>query len=172
MNKTILLGRLTKAPEIRMSSANNDMLIANFSLAVNRRYVKPGEERQDELKLVLNLGTQAGGTNEYEYPNEIEITRLKNNAGKILDIEGYLMDRKETSRVSHLKDLEYPNDYTGEYTPTISTSRCGTIRITVPAGLSLVDNVVGSNLGIVLVVLVVFAVGLVLIKKFVLVPKK
>lgn len=134
--------------------------------------LKPGEERQDELKLVLNLGTQAGGTNEYEYPNEIEITRLKNNAGKILDIEGYLMDRKETSRVSHLKDLEYPNDYTGEYTPTISTSRCGTIRITVPAGLSLVDNVVGSNLGIVLVVLVVFAVGLVLIKKFVLVPKK
>ena len=82
------------------------------------------------------------------------------------------MDRKETSKVSHLTDLEYPNDYTGKYTPTISTSRCGTIRITVPAGLSLVDNVVGSNLGIVLVVLVVFAVGLVLIKKFVLVSKK
>ena len=49
MNKSILLGRLTKAPEIRMSSANNDMLIANFSLAVNRRYVKPGEERQADF---------------------------------------------------------------------------------------------------------------------------
>ena len=41
---------------------------------------------------MLNLGTQVGGTNEYEYPNEIEITRLRNSAGKILDIEGYLMD--------------------------------------------------------------------------------
>ena len=49
MNKTILLGRLTKAPEIRMSSANNDMLIANFTLAVNRNYVKKGEERQTDF---------------------------------------------------------------------------------------------------------------------------
>ena len=45
MNKTILLGRLTKAPEIKFSQTNN-IKVASFSLAVNRKYVKEGEERQ------------------------------------------------------------------------------------------------------------------------------
>ncbi len=48
MNKTILLGRLTKAPEIRFSQTNN-VKVASFSLAVNRRYVKQGEERQADF---------------------------------------------------------------------------------------------------------------------------
>jgi single-strand DNA-binding protein len=48
MNKSILLGRLTKNPEIRYSQANN-IKVANFTLAVNRKYVKPGEERQTDF---------------------------------------------------------------------------------------------------------------------------
>ena len=48
MNKVILLGRLTKAPEIRFSQKNQNK-IANFSLAVNRKYVAPGEERQTDF---------------------------------------------------------------------------------------------------------------------------
>ena len=48
MNKTILLGRLTKNPEIKYSQTNN-IKVATFSLAVNRRYVKQGEERQADF---------------------------------------------------------------------------------------------------------------------------
>ena len=48
MNKSILLGRLTKDPEIRYSQTNN-MMIANFTLAVNRKYAKAGEERQTDF---------------------------------------------------------------------------------------------------------------------------
>lgn len=48
MNKSILLGRLTKEPEIRFSQANNKK-VANFTLAVNRKYVKQGEERQTDF---------------------------------------------------------------------------------------------------------------------------
>lgn len=48
MNKVILLGRLTKEPEIRFSQANNTK-IAVFTLAVNRKYVRPGEERQTDF---------------------------------------------------------------------------------------------------------------------------
>ena len=36
MNKTILLGRLTKNPEIKFSQTNN-VKVATFSLAVNRK---------------------------------------------------------------------------------------------------------------------------------------
>lgn len=45
MNKSILLGRLTKAPEIRYSQ-EKEMKVALFTLAVSRKYVKQGEERQ------------------------------------------------------------------------------------------------------------------------------
>lgn len=48
MNKSILLGRLTKAPEIRLSQKNNTK-VANFTLAVNRKYVAPREEQQADF---------------------------------------------------------------------------------------------------------------------------
>lgn len=48
MNKVILLGRLTKDPEIRLSQKNNTK-IANFTLAVNRKYASEGEERQTDF---------------------------------------------------------------------------------------------------------------------------
>ena len=48
MNKVILLGRLTKDPDIRYSQSNN-LMVAKFNLAVNRSYVKQGEERQTDF---------------------------------------------------------------------------------------------------------------------------
>lgn len=65
MNKIILLGRLTKAPEMRMSSTNNDMLIANFTLAVNRKYVKPGEERQADFINIVAFSKLAEFSEKY-----------------------------------------------------------------------------------------------------------
>ena len=48
MNKSILLGRLTKVPEIRLSQKTNTK-VASFTLAVNRKYVAQGEERQADF---------------------------------------------------------------------------------------------------------------------------
>ena len=48
MNKVILLGRLTRDPEVRYTQTNNT-LVASFSLAVNRRFVRQGEERQADF---------------------------------------------------------------------------------------------------------------------------
>ena len=44
MNKVILMGRLTRDPEVRYTQTNNT-LVATFSLAVNRRFARQGEER-------------------------------------------------------------------------------------------------------------------------------
>ena len=44
MNKVILMGRLTRDPEIRYSQSDSNMAIAKFSLAVDRRYKKQGDE--------------------------------------------------------------------------------------------------------------------------------
>ena len=48
MNKVILMGRLTRDPEVRYTQTNNT-LISSFSLAVNRRFARPGEERQADF---------------------------------------------------------------------------------------------------------------------------
>ena len=48
MNKVELLGRLTRDPEVRYTQTNNT-LVASFSLAVNRRFARPGEERQADF---------------------------------------------------------------------------------------------------------------------------
>ena len=48
MNKVVLMGRLTRDPEVRYTSANNT-LVASFSLAVNRRFARQGEERQADF---------------------------------------------------------------------------------------------------------------------------
>lgn len=51
MNKVILLGRLTKAPEVRYTKTSNTMVV-NFSLAVNRRFSKEGEQQADFINIV------------------------------------------------------------------------------------------------------------------------
>jgi single-strand DNA-binding protein len=48
MNKVILMGRLCDNPVVRYTNANNT-LVAQFNLAVNRRFVKQGEERQADF---------------------------------------------------------------------------------------------------------------------------
>ena len=47
MNKIILLGRLTRDPEVRYTQGDNSMAIAKFSLAVNRRFKKENEPEAD-----------------------------------------------------------------------------------------------------------------------------
>lgn len=64
MNKCILLGRLTKEPDIRYSQTNN-VMVANFTLAVNRKYVKPGEERQTDFINIVAYSKLAEFINKY-----------------------------------------------------------------------------------------------------------
>ena len=52
MNKVILLGRLTKNPEIKYAGKDNDMAVARYTLAVNRRYKRDGEQEADFISCV------------------------------------------------------------------------------------------------------------------------
>ena len=47
MNKVILMGRLTRDPEIRYSQGANSLAIARYSLAVNRSFKRDGEPDAD-----------------------------------------------------------------------------------------------------------------------------
>lgn len=52
MNKVHLLGRLTRDPEIRYPQGNEQMAIARYTLAVDRRFKKDGEQTADFISCV------------------------------------------------------------------------------------------------------------------------
>ena len=52
MNKVILMGRLTRDPDVRYSQNSNQMAIARYSLAVDRRFKRDGEPDADFINCV------------------------------------------------------------------------------------------------------------------------
>lgn len=64
MNKAILMGRLTKDPELRYTSGNNTA-VCSFTLAVDRRFAKQGEERQADFIPIVSFGKTAEFCSKY-----------------------------------------------------------------------------------------------------------
>lgn len=62
MNKVILMGRLTRDPEVRYSQGAQGTAVARYSLAVNRSYKRDGEPDADFINVVAfgNRGEFAG----------------------------------------------------------------------------------------------------------------
>lgn len=52
MNKVIVMGRLTKDPDVKYSQGNEPIAVARYSLAVNRRFKKQGEQEADFINCV------------------------------------------------------------------------------------------------------------------------
>ena len=65
MNKAILMGRLTRAPEVRYSQNDSNMAIARFSLAVDRRYKKQGDETTADFFNCTAFGKQGEFVEKY-----------------------------------------------------------------------------------------------------------
>lgn len=74
MNKIILIGRLTKDVELRYTQTNNTA-VASFSLAVNRKFVKPGEERQADFFNIIAWNKLAENISKYLFKgNQVAIS--------------------------------------------------------------------------------------------------
>ena len=64
MNKVILLGRLTKDPEVRYTQSAEPTAVARFTMAVNRRFKKEGEPDADFIGCV-SFGKQGEFVEKY-----------------------------------------------------------------------------------------------------------
>lgn len=80
-NKVILLGNLTKDPEIRYTPGGT--AVANFSIAVNRRFKQGGESKEEVCYLdIVVFGKQAESCGQYI------------NKGDAVLIDGRLQQRR------------------------------------------------------------------------------
>ena len=109
MNKVILMGRLTKDPEVRYTQTNNT-LVASFSLAVNRRFAKQGEERQaDFINIVawsktgefcskyFKKGQQVGVIGRIQTRTWDDENNVKHYITEVVAEEAYFADSKRES---------------------------------------------------------------------------
>ncbi len=95
MNKVILLGRLTKDPEIRYTQSENMLAIARYTLAVDRRFKKEGQPSADFINCVA-FGKSAEFAEKYMTKG-----RLFGVIGKI-QTRNYENDKKEKVYVTEV----------------------------------------------------------------------
>jgi single-strand DNA-binding protein len=59
MNKVVLMGRLTRDPEIRYSQGENATAVARYTLAVDRRFKRQGDEQAADFIGCVSFGKTA-----------------------------------------------------------------------------------------------------------------
>lgn len=65
MNKVILMGRLTREPDIRYSQASEPLAIGRFSLAVDRRFKRQGDDATADFFNCTAFGKQGEFVEKY-----------------------------------------------------------------------------------------------------------
>ena len=64
MNNVVLMGRLTRDPEVKYTQGENPRCVARYTLAVNRRFKRDGEPEADFINCVV-FGKSAEFTEKY-----------------------------------------------------------------------------------------------------------
>ena len=116
MNKIILMGRLTRDPETRYTQSNNT-LISSFTLAVNRRFTRQGEERQaDFIPIVawsklgefcskyFKKGQQVGVIGRIQTRNWEDENKVKHYVTEVVAEEAYFADSKRDGATSNFEN--------------------------------------------------------------------
>lgn len=65
MNKVILMGRLTKDPDVRWSQGEKSVAIGRFTIAVDRKFKKEGDSQTADFINCLVLGKTAEFAEKY-----------------------------------------------------------------------------------------------------------
>ncbi|EGD47087.1 single-strand binding protein [Ruminiclostridium papyrosolvens DSM 2782] len=119
MNKSILMGRLTKDTDLRYTSGNNTA-VASFTLAVNRRFAKEGQPQADFINVVA-WGKTAEFVGKYftkglqvVVVGRIQTRTWDDNEGKkhyvteVVAEETYFADSKRTAPIANKPDSSEP----------------------------------------------------------------
>ena len=122
MNKVELIGRLTKDPEIRYTQSNTP--VANYTIAVNRRFKKEGEQEADFINCIswsksaefvekhFKKGQQVGVVGRIQ-TRTYEDNGQKRYITEIITEELYFADSKKEEPVDVTDDI-YEGTMTGE----------------------------------------------------------
>ena len=122
LNKAILVGRLTKDPEIRSTASAVSVL--NFTVAVPRKYVKQGEQRQSDFINCVAFGKTADFISRFftkgnmiSIDGSIQTRTWDDNEGKrhwvtevVVNDAGFVESKKDSASVGSVPaDVQMPD---------------------------------------------------------------
>lgn len=111
MNKTILMGRLTRDPETRYTQTSNTQ-VTSFTLAVNRRFAKEGQPSADFINVIawsktaefvskyFKKGQQVGVVGRIQTRNYDDEQGQKHYVTEVVAEEVYFADTKKEESTS------------------------------------------------------------------------
>lgn len=123
MNKCFLTGRLTRDPEVRYSSGNTQTAIARYSLAVDRRFKRDGDEQTADFINCVVFGRGAEFTEKYlrkgtkiAIVGRIQTGSYNNKDGAKVYTTEIVVDEQEfaESKTSGDNDRTVPEQSTGD----------------------------------------------------------
>ena len=118
LNVVILYGRLTRDPVIR--TTNSDRSVASFSLAVDRDYVRSGEQRETDFFNVTAWGRTAEFVSRWFHKGSAMIVKGRMQNNKWVDNDGN--NRQNTEVVA---DAVYFGDSSSLHSVTPKTVSTG-----------------------------------------------
>lgn len=116
MNKVILMGRLTRSPEVRYSQGMEPIAVARYTLAVNRRFKRKDEPEADFIPCVA-FGKSGEFAEKYfkkgqmvSIAGRLQVRSWEDNEGKkrwtieIIVEEQYFAESKKNSNAAAPKE--------------------------------------------------------------------
>ena len=88
MNKVILVGRLTRDPDVRYSQGEQSMAIARFSLAVDRRFKRDGDNQSADFISCVAFGKTAEFIEKYAHKGTKLVLEGRNQTGSYTNKDG------------------------------------------------------------------------------------
>lgn len=116
MNKVILMGRLTREPEVRYSNGAEPLAVAHYTLAVNRRFKRKDEQEADFIPCVA-FGERGEFAEKYfkkgqmvSIVGRLQVRSWEDNEGKkrwtteVIVEEQYFAESKKNSNAAAPKE--------------------------------------------------------------------
>lgn len=121
MNKVILMGRLTRDPEVRYSQGENSMAIARYTLAVDRRGVKSNGDNNTDFINIVAFGKSGEFAEKYLHKGTKVLVTGRIQTGSYTNKEGqkvYTTDVvAEDQEFAESKNASGGNNNDGGYSP-------------------------------------------------------
>ncbi|MDO5563920.1 MAG: single-stranded DNA-binding protein [Eubacteriales bacterium] len=117
MNKVILMGRLTRDPEVRVSGADNSLTIAKYTLAVDRRIKKDDSQQSADFINCVVFGKGAEFAEKYFHQGQkvlitgrIQTGSYTNKDGQKVYTTDVIIDEQEFAESKKSSSTSNSND--------------------------------------------------------------
>ena len=136
MNRVILIGRLTRDPEVRYTQGSEPMAVARYTLAVNRRVRK--DDGSQEADFINIVAFRKSGEFAEKYfrqgmrvlvSGRIQTGSYTNKDGQRVYTTDVIVDEQEFA------DSKNSSGRTGDYQPTSTPSSVGDGFMNIPDGV-------------------------------------